>query len=222
VLVDAPCSATGTMARHPDARWRVTPRTIERAAERQRALLAAAAALVRPGGLLVYATCSLEPEENSDIVTKFLARHPRFVAHPPRAQSPPPWSHPPATFSRCRSATEWTARTRPGSPGCPDAVTPAYSAGSGMETPTLDALGARRWALALLGALLGGYLTAYLLLFPAPLLHGHGVVPRVLGCRCRRPLTSSAKPVSRCRKAAASRTPRRPRARSSGRTRRRA
>jgi len=82
VLVDAPCSATGTMARHPDARWRVTLRTIERAAVRQRALLAAAAALVRPGGLLVYATCSLEPEENSDIVTEFLARHPRFVRAP--------------------------------------------------------------------------------------------------------------------------------------------
>jgi 16S rRNA (cytosine967-C5)-methyltransferase len=82
VLVDAPCSATGTMARHPDARWRVTPRTIARAAERQRALLAAAAALVRPGGLLVYATCSLEPEENSDIVTEFLARHPEFARVP--------------------------------------------------------------------------------------------------------------------------------------------
>ena len=82
VLVDAPCSATGTMARHPDARWRLTPRTIARAAERQRALLAAAAALVRPGGLLVYATCSLEPEENGDIVTDFLARHPRFARVP--------------------------------------------------------------------------------------------------------------------------------------------
>jgi len=79
VLVDAPCSATGTMARHPDARWRVTPRTIARAAERQRALLAAAAELVHPGGLLVYATCSLEPEENNDIVTEFLARHPQFA-----------------------------------------------------------------------------------------------------------------------------------------------
>jgi 16S rRNA (cytosine967-C5)-methyltransferase len=82
VLVDAPCSATGTMARHPDARWRVTQRTIARAAARQRALLAAAAALVRPGGLLVYATCSLEPEENSDIVTEFLARHPQFARVP--------------------------------------------------------------------------------------------------------------------------------------------
>ncbi len=67
------------MARHPDARWRVTPRTIARAAERQGALLAAAAELVHPGGLLVYATCSLEPEENNDIVTEFLARHPQFA-----------------------------------------------------------------------------------------------------------------------------------------------
>ncbi len=82
VLVDAPCSATGTMARHPDARWRVTQQTIARAATRQRQLLAAAAALVRPGGLLVYGTCSLEPEENSDIVTEFLARHPQFARVP--------------------------------------------------------------------------------------------------------------------------------------------
>ncbi len=82
VLVDAPCSATGTMARHPDARWRVAPRTIARAAERQRSLLAAAATLVRSGGLLVYATCSLEPEENSDIVTDFLAHHPQFTRVP--------------------------------------------------------------------------------------------------------------------------------------------
>ena len=82
VLVDAPCSATGTMARHPDARWRVTERMIARAAARQRDLLAAAAALVRPGGLLVYATCSLEPEENSDIVTEFLARHANFTRVP--------------------------------------------------------------------------------------------------------------------------------------------
>ncbi len=82
VLVDAPCSATGTLARHPDARWRLTPRTIERAAARQQALLAAAAALVRPGGVLVYATCSLEPEENDTVVTTFLARRPDFARAP--------------------------------------------------------------------------------------------------------------------------------------------
>ena len=78
VFVDAPCTATGTMARHPDARWRISLRAIARAAARQRALLDAAARLVPPGGLLVYATCSLEAEENSDIVNDFLGRHREF------------------------------------------------------------------------------------------------------------------------------------------------
>jgi len=86
VLVDAPCSATGTMARHPDARWRVTPRAITRLAERQSRLLDAAAILVRPGGVVVYATCSLEAEENENQVDEFLRRHPEFV----RAPVPPP------------------------------------------------------------------------------------------------------------------------------------
>jgi 16S rRNA (cytosine967-C5)-methyltransferase len=85
VVVDAPCSATGTMARHPDARWRLTARTIARAAERQRRLLAAAARLVKRGGLLLYATCSLEPEENGDIVNEFLAGHPEFARAPVRS-----------------------------------------------------------------------------------------------------------------------------------------
>lgn len=78
VLVDAPCSATGTMRRHPDARWRLDPAVFARAATRQTRLLAAAAALVRPGGLLIYATCSLEPEENEDVVESFLNRHAAF------------------------------------------------------------------------------------------------------------------------------------------------
>jgi len=82
VLVDAPCSATGTMSRHPDARWRVTPRTIVRAARLQRALLETAARLLAPGGVLVYSTCSLEPEENRDIVTAFLASHTEFARAP--------------------------------------------------------------------------------------------------------------------------------------------
>src|SRR2546425_8680220 len=71
------------MARHPDARWRVAEGTIARAARRQLALLAAAAPLVKRGGLLIYATCSLEPEENSEIVNEFLARHPAFAREPP-------------------------------------------------------------------------------------------------------------------------------------------
>jgi 16S rRNA (cytosine967-C5)-methyltransferase len=79
VLVDAPCSATGTMRRHPDARWRLHPAVFTRVAARQTRMLAAAAPLVRPGGLLIYATCSLEPEENQDVVEHFLKRHPGFT-----------------------------------------------------------------------------------------------------------------------------------------------
>ena len=83
VLVDAPCSATGTMARHPDARWRLTPELFPRAAARQARLLGAAAPLVREGGgLLIYATCSLEPEENTAVVEDFLSRHPDFARAP--------------------------------------------------------------------------------------------------------------------------------------------
>jgi 16S rRNA (cytosine967-C5)-methyltransferase len=79
VLLDAPCSATGTMARHPDARWRISAAAIAGLARRQAALLEAAALLVRSGGVLVYATCSLEPEENERQVEAFLERHPEFA-----------------------------------------------------------------------------------------------------------------------------------------------
>jgi len=82
VLVDAPCSATGTMRRHPDARWRLDPAVFARAASRQARLLAAAGPLVRPGGLLIYATCSLEPEENERVVEEFLSRNPGFTRAP--------------------------------------------------------------------------------------------------------------------------------------------
>ncbi len=82
VFVDAPCSATGTMARHPDARWRISVGAIARAAARQRQLLEAAAPLVAPAGLLVYATCSLEPEESTEVVEDFLSRHREFGREP--------------------------------------------------------------------------------------------------------------------------------------------
>jgi len=82
VVVDAPCSATGTMRRHPDARWRLNPTVFARAAARQARLLAAAAPLVRPGGLLIYATCSLEPEENEHVVEGFLNQNPEFARTP--------------------------------------------------------------------------------------------------------------------------------------------
>jgi 16S rRNA (cytosine967-C5)-methyltransferase len=88
VLVDAPCSATGTMARHPDARWRLTRELFPRAAARQARLVAAAAPLVRKGGLLIYATCSLEPEENSAVVEDFLGQHREFARAPVPAAVP--------------------------------------------------------------------------------------------------------------------------------------
>jgi 16S rRNA (cytosine967-C5)-methyltransferase len=89
VVVDAPCSATGTMARHPDARWRLTPDLFARAAARQARLLRAAAPLVRNGGgLLIYATCSLEPEEDTAVVEDFLSRHPDFSRAPASAAVP--------------------------------------------------------------------------------------------------------------------------------------
>jgi 16S rRNA (cytosine967-C5)-methyltransferase len=82
VLLDAPCLGTGTLARHPDARWRVAPDALVRLAEQQRGLLESVAPVVRPGGWLVYATCSLEPEENEEQVTTFLHAHPEFRRDP--------------------------------------------------------------------------------------------------------------------------------------------
>ncbi len=78
VLVDAPCTATGTIARHPDARWRLSLRRIVRLAGRQADILDGVAPILGEGGLLVYLTCSLEPEENEEQVDRFLARHPEY------------------------------------------------------------------------------------------------------------------------------------------------
>jgi 16S rRNA (cytosine967-C5)-methyltransferase len=74
VLVDAPCSNTGVMRRRVDLRWRIRPEEIDRLRATQFELLRQAAALVKPGGTLVYSTCSLEPEENKNVVKEFLAR----------------------------------------------------------------------------------------------------------------------------------------------------
>jgi 16S rRNA (cytosine967-C5)-methyltransferase len=83
VLVDAPCSNLGVLRRNPEVKWRRQPADVVAAGERQRGILAAAAALVRPGGRLVYATCSLEPEENDEVARDFLAAHPAFAVEPP-------------------------------------------------------------------------------------------------------------------------------------------
>jgi 16S rRNA (cytosine967-C5)-methyltransferase len=78
VLVDAPCSGSGAWARNPDAKWRLTPAALDALRETQGALLVRAAGLIRPGGRLVYATCSMMPAENADTVDAFLAAHPCF------------------------------------------------------------------------------------------------------------------------------------------------
>ncbi len=80
VLVDAPCSGLGTLRRNPDLKWRQTPESVDEMVVKQGAILAAAARLVRPGGRLVYATCSLLAEENDGVVDTFLAAHPGFKA----------------------------------------------------------------------------------------------------------------------------------------------
>ena len=83
VLVDAPCSGTGTWRRNPESRWRLTARELERLAQLQARLLDVAAQLVRPGGRLVYVTCSLLDEEGAGQVDAFLAGHPGFAAATP-------------------------------------------------------------------------------------------------------------------------------------------
>jgi 16S rRNA (cytosine967-C5)-methyltransferase len=78
VLVDAPCSGLGTLRRHPDLKWRVRDPDIAAMAQRQAAILVAASRLVKPRGVLVYATCSLLDNENRAVVRQFLAANPRF------------------------------------------------------------------------------------------------------------------------------------------------
>ena len=82
VLVDAPCSGLGTLRRNPDLKWRQTPAVVEAMKLKQASIVAAAAELVRPGGRLVYGTCSLLKEENEDIVHAFLVTHPDFALVP--------------------------------------------------------------------------------------------------------------------------------------------
>jgi len=78
ILVDAPCSNTGVMRRRVDLRWRIQPQEITRLSQAQVALLAQAASELKPGGTLVYSTCSLEKEENEEVVRLFLENHAGF------------------------------------------------------------------------------------------------------------------------------------------------
>ncbi len=82
VLVDAPCTGSGTWRRSPDSKWRLRPNALAKRLEEQRAALAIAAPLVKPGGRLMYVTCSVLPEENEDRIAAFLAANSGFAAAP--------------------------------------------------------------------------------------------------------------------------------------------
>ncbi|HEY1951780.1 MAG TPA: 16S rRNA (cytosine(967)-C(5))-methyltransferase RsmB [Gemmatimonadaceae bacterium] len=83
VLIDVPCTGTGTFRRHPDARWRIKVSDIAVMSALQKPILRAAAQVVKPGGLLIYSTCSLEPEENDAQVDSFLSDNPDWIIEPP-------------------------------------------------------------------------------------------------------------------------------------------
>ena len=112
VLVDAPCSGSGAWRRHPDARWRLTPEGLEGYKATQREVLQRAARLVKPGGRLVYVTCSLLPEENADQAAAFLADTPDFAALPVGAvwravlEAPYPGGDPYLTLTPARHGTD--------------------------------------------------------------------------------------------------------------------
>jgi 16S rRNA (cytosine967-C5)-methyltransferase len=101
VLLDAPCSGLGTLGRNPDIRWRARPGDLARHAERQREMLESVAGLVAPEGTLVYATCSLEPEENEGVVAPFLESRPEFAT-----AALPDWAAPLASGPFARTLPE--------------------------------------------------------------------------------------------------------------------
>jgi 16S rRNA (cytosine967-C5)-methyltransferase len=78
VLVDAPCSGTGTLRRNPEIRWRIQPSDIAELSSKQGRILAHATEMVRPGGILLYSTCSLERDENEAVVAEFVKKHAGF------------------------------------------------------------------------------------------------------------------------------------------------
>lgn len=88
ILVDAPCSGLGTLHRHADARWRQTPDTVAELTQLQQELVNQAAKWVKPGGILVYSTCTLHPAENEAIIQAFLSHHPDWQIAPPQVHEP--------------------------------------------------------------------------------------------------------------------------------------
>jgi len=105
VLVDPPCSGLGTLQARPDLRWRMQEGTLEALAGRQRAILDAGARAVRPGGLVVYSTCTISPDENERLIAAFLESRPEFEADGEAQQTLP---------HRDRTAGFYIARLRRG------------------------------------------------------------------------------------------------------------
>jgi 16S rRNA (cytosine967-C5)-methyltransferase len=91
VLIDAPCTGTGTWRRNPDAKWRIRPGALEVRLKAQAEVLDRAAPLVKPGGRIVYITCSVLPAENNAQIRGFLARQPGFSVVPPAQVVAPLW-----------------------------------------------------------------------------------------------------------------------------------
>jgi 16S rRNA (cytosine967-C5)-methyltransferase len=91
VLIDAPCTGTGTWRRNPDAKWRMRPGALEVRLKDQIEVLDRAAALVKPGGRIAYITCSVLPPENGEQVRAFVGRHPEFAVVPPEQTATALW-----------------------------------------------------------------------------------------------------------------------------------
>lgn len=119
VLVDAPCTGSGTWRRSPDSKWRLRPNALAARLQEQREALAMAAPLVKPGGRLVYVTCSVLPEENDDQAAAFLAANTafapaRFALHP----LPPSVSRPALDTSPASGGGQWMVQFTPRLTGC--------------------------------------------------------------------------------------------------------
>jgi 16S rRNA (cytosine967-C5)-methyltransferase len=133
-LVDAPCSNLGVLRRNPEVKWRRAASDLASFARRQGEILAAAASTVKAGGTLVYATCSLEPEENEDVVAAFLAAHPDFGPESARGM---PLAPDPAGFVRCwphRHGTDGFTAIRLRRAGAAAAIAPRERRASPEET----------------------------------------------------------------------------------------
>ena len=110
VLVDVPCSGTGTLSKKPDIKWKKDIFDLRKMAEMQLKLISKAATLVKPGGVLVYSTCSIEPEENFEIIKKFLEEHNNFKFESAKGKSRILWLMKMDAFKRFLKNIKWTGR----------------------------------------------------------------------------------------------------------------